>query len=144
MEGILNEVKGNLVVIDSKWYKVLKPDYLPKVGVKVSFSVTPEDPTTIKFIKAVTVAETKVTTAPTVAGNAPIKKEAAPVETSTYKEPKATGYGSEADVRGKQVGCAINAAAAILSGIKEEPAALLVKMKLLVEGILKIAKDAGA
>jgi hypothetical protein len=52
MEGILKEVNNELVLIDSKWYKVLKPEYLPKgTDIKVSFSTLENDPATIKFIK---------------------------------------------------------------------------------------------
>lgn len=52
MEGILKEVNGDMVLIDSKWYTVQSPKYMPQeTEVKVSFSVDKSNPTLITFIK---------------------------------------------------------------------------------------------
>jgi len=52
MEGILKEVNGDMVLIDSKWYTVQSPKYMPQeTEVKVSFSVDKSIPTLITFIK---------------------------------------------------------------------------------------------
>lgn len=81
MEGILKEVNNELVLIDSKWYKVQKPEYLPKeVNIKVSFSTLETDAATIKFIKAVVAGEEKKSfTKPYVKSYGQVAKEAAPV-----------------------------------------------------------------
>jgi hypothetical protein len=141
MEGILQELSGELVRIDSKWYKVASPQYVPKeMGIKVSFSTDDADPGMIKFIKAFVAGEGKPSAKPYVkkAYGKPAAEAASGVAAPT---PKATGYGSEADVKGKEVGCAIGAAAQILSGSGEAPSVILVKMKQLVEGILAISKE---
>lgn len=52
MEGILKEINGDLVLIDSKWYTVQSPKYMPQeTEVKVSFSVSKENPALVTFIK---------------------------------------------------------------------------------------------
>ena len=78
MEGILKESNNGLVLIDSKWYKVLKPEYLPKgTDIKVSFSTLENDPATIKFIKEAGVETgAKKTYAKKTYGS--VAKEAAP------------------------------------------------------------------
>lgn len=83
MEGILKEVNNELVLIDSKWYKVLKPEYLPKgTDIKVSFSTLENDPATIKFIKeAGTEPAAKKTYAKKTYGNV-AKETAAPAATT--------------------------------------------------------------
>lgn len=141
MEGILQELSGELVRIDSKWYKVASPQYVPKeMGIKVSFSTDDTDPGMIKFIKAFVAGEGKSAAKPYVKKvYGQTKAETAPG--SATPSPKATGYGSEADVKGKEVGCSIGAAAQILSGSQESPSVILVKMKQLVEGILAISKE---
>ena len=85
MEGILKESNNGLVLIDSKWYKVLKPEYLPKgTDIKVSFSTLENDPATIKFIKAVTAdSEAKKTTRKTY--GSVTKETTAPATTSSAK-----------------------------------------------------------
>ena len=81
MEGILKESNNGLVLIDSKWYKVLKPEYLPKgTDIKVSFSTLENDPATIKFIKE---AGAKKTYAKKIYGS--VAKEAAPAATTSTK-----------------------------------------------------------
>ena len=85
MEGILKESNNGLVLIDSKWYKVLKPEYLPKgTDIKVSFSTLENDPATIKFIKEAG-AETgaKKTYAKKTYGS--VAKEAAPAAATNTK-----------------------------------------------------------
>ena len=50
--GTLKEVKGDFILVDAKWYKVLEPKYVPKgQDVAVEFETTPEDASVIKFIK---------------------------------------------------------------------------------------------
>jgi len=67
VEGILQELSGELVRVDSKWYKVLQPQYVPKeMGIKVSFSTDESDPGTIKFIKAFVAGEGKPAAKPYV------------------------------------------------------------------------------
>lgn len=69
MEGIFNGINGNLIQIDTKFYKYDKPQFAPKkVGVMVSFSTSKTDPTVLTFIKA---------------KDAPQAAQAAPVATST-------------------------------------------------------------
>jgi hypothetical protein len=53
-----------------------------------------------------------------------------------------TSYGSPEDVAGKEVGCAANSAAAILSGRQEEPDVLLEMWSLLFDGILARIREA--
>jgi hypothetical protein len=146
-EGILQELSGELVRVDSKWYKVLQPQYVPKeMGIKISFSTEDSDPGTIKFIKAFVAGESKPASKtyskPYVkkAYGAPVA-EKAPSTSPTSAPTKQTGYGSAEDVKGKEVGCAIGAAAEILSGSQEATSVILVKMKQLVEGILAISKE---
>lgn len=53
MEGILKQINNNIVQIDSKFYTVAEPKYLPKeLNIAVEFSTMPDNPTLIKFIKA--------------------------------------------------------------------------------------------
>jgi len=52
MQGTLRQTKGDFVLIDSKWYKVLEPKYIPKEdNIAVEFETSPEDAGVIKFIK---------------------------------------------------------------------------------------------
>ena len=52
MQGTLRQTKGEFVLVDSKWYKVLEPKYIPKEdNIAVEFETSPEDAGVIKFIK---------------------------------------------------------------------------------------------
>ena len=52
MQGTLRQTKGEFILVDSKWYKVLEPKYIPKEdNVAVEFETSPEDAGVIKFIK---------------------------------------------------------------------------------------------
>lgn len=59
-------------------------------------------------------------------------------ETEKIATSRPTGYyGSPEDIAGKEVGCAANAAAAILSGRQEDPETLLEMFRILCNGILE-------
>jgi hypothetical protein len=101
MEGILKEVNNELVLIDSKWYKVLKPEYLPKgTDIKVSFSTLENDPATIKFIKEAGV-ETGAKKTYTKKTYGSVSKEAAPA--SATPGPVSTTKVAPEDVRNTSI-----------------------------------------
>ena len=52
-------------------------------------------------------------------------------------KPGKSNYGSPEDIAGKEVGCAANCAAAILAGSQEEPDKILIKYRVLFNGILE-------
>lgn len=158
MEGIYRGINGNLVQIDSKFYKFEKPQFAPKQkDVMVSFSTSKDDPTICTYIKvkeaqaAAPAAEVKPTDNPAPASTAPAATESKPTYQkksygsgggykSTSFAPKAGGYGSPEDVKGKEVGCAIGAAAAILAGRTGTAEEILKDMEKLVGGILAMSK----
>jgi len=52
LQGILRQVKEDFVLVDSKWYRVLEPKYIPKeMDITVEFDTAEDDAGTIKFIK---------------------------------------------------------------------------------------------
>jgi hypothetical protein len=62
-EGILMQVNKNVVQIDTKFYTVIDPKYVPReLNIGVTFETEPNNPTTIKFIKRTVPKEPKVTT----------------------------------------------------------------------------------
>lgn len=154
MEGVLISVEGEVVQIDSKYYRAAKPQFVPKQrNVVVSFSTSKEDPQLITFIKVkettteapaaqpATAPQIKGETAPATTGAAQTASPAAkpPFKKWEPKAPNPNGYGSKEDVRGKEVGCAIGAASVLLAGRGKPISEILKEMDEVVAGILAIS-----
>jgi hypothetical protein len=80
----------------------------------------------------------------------PPTEEKEPEKTKVFNEPEKkkewtpgkSNYGSPEDISGKEVGCAANCAAQILSGRTENPETLLEMWSILFNGILEKIRDA--
>ena len=87
-EGVLMAVNKNVVQIDSKFYTVLEPKYVPReLNIGVTFETDANNATLIKFIKRTIPKEAKVNTYQ--------KAEGASTEAKPAYTPKTYGKSAE-------------------------------------------------